>query len=733
MQYKNFEVSILPGQTPGHYLIHASSETQGEATARMNLDSHFKEFAILLEGNENQKIDRAQIKAFGSQLYASLFSGEVQQLWERSLGEVLPQPDWGLRLRLRIEAPELAALPWEFLYSPTRDIFLATSHETPLIRYLNLPEPMTPMSITEPISVLVVIPDLWNLDVASEKEVLQKSFARLHKRLTVDYLEGQVTPARMREALRQREYHLVHYIGHGDFAAQSARVYLNDENGSFLPLTDEQFGAFFTDNRSVKLIVLNTCLGGKQSSTRALAGMAPQLVKRGLPAVVAMQYPITDDDAIFFAREFYGELCASTNSGMVDFAISRARNALWQESKQAHAFAIPVLFMRSGDGRLWNLQHEEEKRESTEGDQHVTISTAAKKLVVKAMPSLLLALVLIILASISKEQLAEIEVITKDFAFRSSDSINKLLIKSLPVESLYFTHFDQIYLNAHEIRSLPDGQILHRPDEVSARVTITPQHPNPIFSNVQFEGVGLRLHEIALQPGLLARLSIAEDANIKLDLSNQNQPLSLQLSDTFTIRLEKCKLQISSATKTQAYPVKQQNLYWLTRDRSSLMLTLPPLQAYLQLSLAVPSPYFDNAELLLLEPEIATDSLSFIKDNYNRAEPLSSTTDFSLYLRDMNPTEPYWSRKDMLVYVKAIDLRGFSLKHLKLQTEPLGFRILLSGESNKIEVGTNKDFLQNEMPSILEWLWAQKKIVLIISVLAWLIGTQLAIAGLSKK
>ena len=99
----------------------------------------------------------------------------------------------------------------------------------------------------------------------------------------------------------------------------------------------------------------------------------------------------------------------------------------------------------------------------------------------------------------------------------------------------------------------------------------------------------------------------------------------------------------------------------------------------------------------------------------------------------MNSTAPYWSRRASLVYVKQADLRGFVLKHLKLASRAVGFKILLSGKSRKIEVGTNKNFLQNEMPSTLKWLWSQNEIVLIASCLAWLIGTQLALAGISRN
>ena len=586
MQYKNFDIAIFPGQEARQYLISAASESQGEAVARMHLNVASKEIRDWRQEMETQQASPslARIKELGGWLFTSLFSGEVQQIWERSLGEVLPQSEIGFRLRLRIEAPELAALPWEFLYSPTREVFLATSPETPLTRYLNLPEPIVPMDIAEPIRVLVIMPELWNLDVEAEKRVLQEAFANLRKQMTVDYLEGQVTPARVRKTLRQREYHLVHYIGHGDFAAPGARLYLDDESNAFLPFNAEQFSAFFLENRSVKLVVLNTCLGGKQSSTRALAGMAPQLVKRGLPAVVAMQFSVTDDDAIFFAREFYNELCASANSGLVDFAISRARNALRQESQHAHAFAIPVLFMR-GDGRLWKQQRQEEKLQAPGAARKAARRVMVKKFVVHAVPALLLALVLTVLAIIPKEQTVEIEALTRDFAFRYAGATGDLLIKSLPVASLYLTHFDTVHLPVAEIRNLPDNQFIQGP----ATLQITPQHP--IFSRVQFDGKELRLKEIAMRRGAVAHFEMTDDSRLKLDLSSPNGDLLLQLGDTFTVALEKCKLQIANAG-AQEPETRRQISYLLVRDRASSFLTVPAWKNEITLSFTVPPPLF---------------------------------------------------------------------------------------------------------------------------------------------
>jgi len=45
-------------------------------------------------------------------------------------------------------------------------------------------------------------------------------------------------------------------------------------------------------------VILNACQSSASSSTQPMVGLAPNLVRRGLPAVVAMQYSIYDDTAV---------------------------------------------------------------------------------------------------------------------------------------------------------------------------------------------------------------------------------------------------------------------------------------------------------------------------------------------------------------------------------------------------------------------------------------------------
>ncbi|GAA6618352.1 CHAT domain-containing protein [Scytonema sp. NUACC26] len=117
-------------------------------------------------------------------------------------------------------------------------------------------------------------------------------------------------------------------------------------------LDDEGFANFFLGNRSLGLAVLNSCQGAEVSEQQIFAGIAPNLVRRGIPAVVAMQYPILDSTAKLFADEFYRTLALGYP---VDAAIQTTRNAISQDiGLDKRDFATPVLYMRAPDGIILN-------------------------------------------------------------------------------------------------------------------------------------------------------------------------------------------------------------------------------------------------------------------------------------------------------------------------------------------------------------------------------------------
>lgn len=305
--------------------------------------------------------DSAEAQAprlFGQRLFAAVFDNEVQACLRSSQDTVRRQ---GARLRLRLhltDVPELATLPWEYLYHATLNRFLALSAETPLVRYLELPDLILPVAITAPLRLLVIIAsptDHPQLDVEQEWGRLKTALADLEQRglLEIERVED-ARLAVLQQRLRQLDYHILHFIGHGGFDAQRQEgvLLLEDQAARSYPVIGGDLGMLLHDHRSLRLVVLNACQGGRSAGNDPFAGVAQRLVQQRIPAVVAMQFAITDQAAIVFAQEFYSALA---DSYPVDAALTEARKAIFAQGNKVE-WGTPVLYMRAPDGRLFDVQ-----------------------------------------------------------------------------------------------------------------------------------------------------------------------------------------------------------------------------------------------------------------------------------------------------------------------------------------------------------------------------------------
>src|SRR4029079_16131621 len=64
-------------------------------------------------------------------------------------------------------------------------------------------------------------------------------------------------------------------------------------------------GRLLGDHDPLRLAVLNACESAPGGAVDLFSSTDSNLTRRGTPAVVAMQYEITDDAAIEFSRSFY--------------------------------------------------------------------------------------------------------------------------------------------------------------------------------------------------------------------------------------------------------------------------------------------------------------------------------------------------------------------------------------------------------------------------------------------
>ena len=310
------------------------------------------------EVTEERRLTAEQL---GGTLADALFSGQAGELYDAARSTAVANSR-GVRLWLSLgETPGLLSVPWEFLYlQPT---FLASQRKTPIVRFLRTDAPVAPRRIEKEVRILGVIASpkgLPELKVDVERQRVDKALekARKDRDVTVDWLDP-ATPKALRLKLQERDYHILHFVGHSGYADDDESVdggggviYLENENGSKAQVSDSQLVTLLGDQDSLRLVVLNSCEGARTSVRDPFAGIATSIVALGIPAVVAMQFEITDDAAIAFAEELYGSLIAREET--IDVAVAEARKAVFTEVNQTE-WATPVLFLRNEDGRLFDF------------------------------------------------------------------------------------------------------------------------------------------------------------------------------------------------------------------------------------------------------------------------------------------------------------------------------------------------------------------------------------------
>ncbi len=106
------------------------------------------------------------------------------------------------------------------------------------------------------------------------------------------------------------------------------------------------------------------------------SGIAPALLKERIPAVVANQYGIQDRCAIAFTRAFYQALAGGLP---IERAVAAGRIAIYNTDNHGRDWGVPVLYLRTGDGRLFegaaDAEARERSKQAAEADIRVRVST----------------------------------------------------------------------------------------------------------------------------------------------------------------------------------------------------------------------------------------------------------------------------------------------------------------------------------------------------------------------
>ena len=379
MIYENFDLEITQHSVTSRAESFAvrvvdSPAGQQKTTDAVRVTLH-PETRARVRTLDRRGMDRKRLIELGSALGDALFPPPIRAMFDAArlrLNEAT-----GLRIRLRFDELALTSLPWEYAYL-TRyegalhalEGFLGLDRQISIVRYelMAQPPPATP-AMNGPLRFVGIFASpvtLEPLRVDHERQLLERALSRMpalevecHPRAGIDaLLDAFAQPA-----------HVLHFAGHGIFdpGANAGKGYLvlEDDQRRPVPLSAERL-ALSLQSRGLRLAVLAACQTGTRDHTHPWTGVAPALVRAGIPAVVGMQFRIFDESTITFARHLYHALLRGQP---IDAAVTAGRLAiLARAGEDDRDWGVPVLYMRSGDGIIFPAAPRTSELESFDPD-----------------------------------------------------------------------------------------------------------------------------------------------------------------------------------------------------------------------------------------------------------------------------------------------------------------------------------------------------------------------------
>jgi hypothetical protein len=147
-------------------------------------------------------------------------------------------------------------------------------------------------------------------------------------------------------------WNIFHFIGHGGYDENRKMGYIvvQQQGGAMgAPLYSSDLQQILIQpERTPTLVVLNSCSGAAERGGRLFSSVAAELVHAGIPAVLAMQFEISEPLAQEFAKLFYTYLSEGLS---IQAALTNTRRMLQVDG--ISEWIAPVLYMQSPDGLVF--------------------------------------------------------------------------------------------------------------------------------------------------------------------------------------------------------------------------------------------------------------------------------------------------------------------------------------------------------------------------------------------
>lgn len=292
----------------------------------------------------NVKENVKQIRKFGSSLFNSVFQGPVLDCFQSQREDHIR-----LRLYFQKEQSELLRIPWEFMFDGRH--FLAASPKMTVTRALEGLSCGKKKPVGRKLRILGVIsspldlPGSHRLQTDKERMLIHQAFDNTYvsDMIEIDFLDT-ASIRNIQEALDKEEYHILHFTGHGIYSRQESICYLllEDDFGSAMRVDNDTVADLLSRYQSLRLVVLSGCQTALSAGHRVMGSLPAPLLAKNIPAVIAMQYSVTDRSAMDLIRTFY----TGIGEGLpLDLALTNARRTLLASRNEGMVdFGTPVLY-----------------------------------------------------------------------------------------------------------------------------------------------------------------------------------------------------------------------------------------------------------------------------------------------------------------------------------------------------------------------------------------------------
>lgn len=353
---KNFDIAIWGAESPYTVVARYGEQTGHGGFLHDALQPNWAETIQVLAQSHIPPSERFILNV-GGLLFDELFQGSIRDLWVAARASMQNDRHMHLRLRLDLQPPAIAALPWETLADPRRRRTLAADRAIALVRTatdVDFVEHAGSLQTCLPTKILIVAteePD--SIDAIAEIDRIRASLAPfIPDQIELEVLSGRIGIQSLHRRLQASRPDILHIISHGE----ADGLYLWKQNELTL-VSASQLAATLALADSVKLVFLNACLAGQPDDTTPFASLAQRLLQTGIPAVIAMQFDVLDRAAADFAGFLYEALVDGPCPGAIDVAVSIARSGLYISDPDRIDYATPLLWLNALDGIILNLDN----------------------------------------------------------------------------------------------------------------------------------------------------------------------------------------------------------------------------------------------------------------------------------------------------------------------------------------------------------------------------------------